>query len=331
MDAVTLLQEHIDVVKLLEHYDFDKARPSGGYVRSCCKLHGGNNPTAFVISQETGRWYCHTGSCGGGDAYTLVQRMEECTFEESVRWIAHFFHVDIENIQITERKEAYITELKSWVKAMTSRKKKSVAEFSISEPIKEVTKFRTFSEETLRHFQLGWVESIVLEKKEHNEQGDKQYYTLKNRLTIPLYQNGVRIGYSLRRVRSKDVPKWSHQPSSIETRNILYNYDMVLGSSEIVVCEGITDVWAYHEIGIPAVCTFGAHLTDEQYKMLMRTGADITLSYDGDEAGSLATEVAINMLKYKANIKKVVFESGNDPESIERAKLKQLYESRVRV
>lgn len=323
MDAVELLQQHIDVERLLEHYDFDKADPRGNFIRACCKIHGGSNPTAFVINTETSYWYCHTGGCGGGDAFTLVQVMEEIDFPASVRWLASFFQVNIENLQITERKQAHIKEMKAWIKAMQSRKKREIVEYSIAEEVKDVKKFRRFQAETLKHFGLGWVASITL----ISNQG--KTYTLKNRLVFPIMQNGVQIGVSLRRVAKTDNPKWSHQPNDMDTSELLYNYDMVQGEPEVTIVEGIPDVWAYYEIGVPAVATFGAHLTEEQYRLIMRLGSDIVLSYDNDEAGNLATTKATEMLKNKANMKRVHFQPGEDPDNISREELKIRYEQRT--
>lgn len=325
MDAVTLLRNHIDVERLMKHYDFDKMKHHGKIIRACCKIHGGDNPTAFVMNTENGLWYCHTGDCGAGDVFTLVQKMENLDFPSAVKWVANFFHVDISNLQITERKQAYMQEIKQWIKTMQSRKKKTLNEYVIDAEIREVTKFREFKEETLRHFDLGYVERIKLKKRDGGE------YTLYNRLVFPIIQNGIQVGALFRRIKSTDVPKWSNQPANIETENLLYNYDATHGKMEIVVVEGILDVWAYHEIGITAVATFGAHLTEEQAKLLLRTGADIVLSYDGDDAGRIATKKAIDMLKYKANIKCVVFDEGEDPENIGREELKKRYEHKRRV
>ena len=153
---------------------------------------------------------------------------------------------------------------------------------------------------------MKFAKQIELDKKN----GDK--YVLFNRLVFPIIYSDVQIGASLRRTKSSDYPKWSHQPANIDTGKILYNYDNAKHSSKIV--EGITDVWAYHEIGVDAVATFGAHLTKDQYKLLLTTGADIILSYDGDDAGRLANQKAKDMLKNKANVKEVIFNQGNDPE-----------------
>jgi DNA primase len=336
MDALELINEHIDVERLLEHYDFDKISPDGAYIRSACKIHGGNNPSSFVISRDTGLWYCHTSNCGGGDIYTLVQVMEGIDFPASARWVANFFGVDIDNMEIKHRKEKHIKEMKEWVKVMNSRKKKVTPAYSLDVPVREVRKFRTFKEETMEHFRLGFVESIELEKSSGGT------YTLKNRLVFPIIKDGEQVGVSLRKTKANDFPKWSHQPKSIETSNILYNYDAAIGQERVVITEGALDVWAYHEIGVVAVATFGAHVTDEQYKLLMRTGADLVFSFDGDEAGREATAKAITgykdktgkfiegMFKNKANCFIVPFEDGEDPESIPREQLKLKYESRER-
>lgn len=325
MDAVTLLNEHVEIEKLLEHYDFNKMKSEGSMIRSCCKLHDGNNPTAFVVNIETGLWFCHTSDCGGGDIYTLVQKMEELSFSDAVKWVASFFHVDIANLEIAERKAAHVQELKKWVKLMRDRSTRRIFEpFTISEDIREVSKFREFRPETLEKFGLGHVNEVTLRKR------DDTAYTLKNRLVIPIIQNGVQIGMSFRRVRNSDIPKWSHQPAHIQTGELLYNYDAVQGEMKIAVVEGIFDVWAYDEIGVPAVCTYGAHLTDAQYRLLIKTGADLVFSFDADEAGDLATQKAINLFRFKANMETVNFQSGEDPENIPRELLNERYRGKTK-
>lgn len=324
MNAVDLINANLDVEKLMNHYDFGRMRDEGIMIRSCCKIHGGSNPTSFVMNTEDGRWYCHTGCGRGGDIFTLVQIMEEISFVESVHWIAKFFGLDIQSLHIAERTDEQVKELKAWIKALKSRKKDTVSEYILPD-LKQVTKFRSFKEETLEYFKLSWVDSVTLHKREGGT------YELRNRLVFPIWQDGVLIGASYRRVAPNDIPKWSHQPLSIATKNILYNYDMCIGATEVVVVEGIPDVWAYHEIGIPAVATFGAHLTDEQYKLLMRLGSNITFSYDGDDAGCKATEKAIKMLQYKCDLRRVEFNDGEDPESITREELVERFKSRKRV
>lgn len=322
MHATQYLQEHIDVSKLLEHYEFEHMRQEGDIIRCSCKLHGGNNSSAFVMRVTNGLWWCHTGDCGGGDIYTLVQRMEECSFAQAVEFVATFFDVDISNYDIINQKAVEEKELKMWVRTMQSRRKSVLGAYEPQVEMRKVTKFREYTPETLEHFGLQYAPEIQATKREGGT------YTLKNRLAFPIRQDGIQIGISFRRIKNADFPKWLHQPANMETRNLLYNYDATSGQAEVIVCEGMPDVWAFHELGLTAVATFGAHLTDEQYKMLVRTGADIVLAYDGDEAGQNANIKAYDMLKLTSNVKYIPFEAGEDPDNLPREELWTRYENK---
>lgn len=50
-----------------------------------CPLHDDRSPS-FSVSEEKGLWYCHAG-CGGGDVYTLVEKLEKCGFKEAKKII----------------------------------------------------------------------------------------------------------------------------------------------------------------------------------------------------------------------------------------------------
>lgn len=326
MYAVDKINQHINIEKILEHYNFEFNHSGGNYIRSKCKIHDGNNPTQFVISTENGLWCCH--SCKAkGDIYTLVQIMEEISFVESVTWVANFFDVDIDNLKISERKEKWKKDVENFIKTIKGVRKKDFEEYHIVEEVKRVKKFRNFCEETLKHFGFGYVKQVELLKRN----GDP--YTLKERLVFPIIFNSIQVAIAFRRVYNQDKPKWSNQPVSFDFGSILYNYDAIIKNyyTEFVIVEGITDVWAYYELGIPAVCTFGSHLTDMQAKLILKSSADtVTLSYDNDEAGCIATKKAIEKLKYRINIKQVQLPIGSDPCDLGREELHKLYQNRIR-
>ena len=310
--------------KLLQHYNFDKIHRNGNMLRACCAIHGGNNPSAFVVNEDTGLWFCHTGDCGGGDAYTLVQKMENIGFAESVLWLSNFFGVNVDNMKFTEKKRhKTLPDLKK-LSSIVERKKPSVfTPFYIPDEIRPVTKFRSFALSTLQHFNLGYVKTASLISKTNNP------YTIHNRLAFPIMFNNMQVGISFRRIKASDIPKWLHQPAHLEVGKLLYNYDAICSASSIVVSEGITDVWAWYEVGIPAVATFGAHITNEQYRLLLNTGADLVFAFDGDDAGRVATRKALDMFKYKANTSIINFSDSEDPESIPREELLNYYKRRV--
>ena len=325
MNAVETILKKADMIMLLEHYEFEKISINGNIARACCKIHGGNNPSGFVVDLDTTLYFCHTGDCGGGDVFTLVEKMEKLPFSQAVGWLSTFFDVNIDGLEIKERKSQLKKELNSFISIMKSRRKSKSKVYTIKADVKSVKEFRNFNKDTIKNFNLGFAKSIELERR------DETTYNLQNRLIFPIEFNKELIGIALRRTKSSDVPKWSNQPVNIDTGAILYNYDRVQLQDTITVVEGITDVWAYHEIGVASVATFGAHLTKEQYGLLIKSGANIVLSYDGDDAGRIATTKAISMLKNKANIYVVSLPQGSDPESIEREELLKIYEQRRRV
>lgn len=324
MDVITYIKDKIDYEKILHHYKFDDINNHGNYIRCACKIHGGDNPTAFVMNQENGLWSCHTGGCGSGDIFTLVELMENIDFESSVKFIADIYGIDIENMEISARSESYEKELQNFIKTIKSRKKKEQKQIVLPTNLRKLKKFRTFEKETIDYFGMEYAEELnVLNSK-------KEVVKMFKRLLIPIKVNDVIVGYALRRTDSGQNPKWFFQPVDIKTGDILYNYDNVKHASEIVVCEGMFDVWAFHEIGIPAVATFGAHMTEEQYKMLMKTGADIVTAYDSDDAGRKATIKVVEMFKNKANVRTLQFNEGEDPENISRGELIERYKGRSR-
>lgn len=329
MDAVQYINENKDVVQLLHKVHAENIREDNVYIRSCCPIHGGDNPTAFVINKENGLWYCHTGACGGGDIFTLVQKTHNLNFQEAVLWLAELFGLDINNLEIKARQENYIKEVQNFISVMKKLVPISRSEVTLDFQMKPVVKLRNFKEETLKHFDVQYAEEVPL----HNVSGTS--YKLNNRLVFPIIVAGKIVGYSLRATRASQVPKWSHQPAGLPTRELLYNIDSIKEYPDkniTSVVEGIFDVLACYEAGIvPVVATFGAHLTDMQYKLLLKTGKDVCLMYDNDDAGRLATRTAIEKLKYKTNIYLPTLPENKDPESISREELKLIYDNKRKI
>lgn len=324
MDAIRLIKENVSPSDLLEFYHFEGIKHRNGYIRCACKLHNGDNESAFVMSESSGLWHCHTGGCGSGDIFTLVQYIENVSFVEAVKLIAQNFNIDIENVQIKERTSTYIKQLQEFTKLVKLKKQPKPEPYKLEvEGKREMQSYKNFLPETIDHFGAYYAEKVHLINK-----GNKPY-TLYNRIAFPIIIDSTTIGYSLR-ATTKQGAKWVHQPTHINAGSLLYNFNVLKSTDTIVVCEGITDVWAYHEIGVPAICTFGSHLTHSQYRLLLLAGVDVTLSYDNDEAGVLATKSAITLLKNKANIYTIQLPNLADPASITREELLRAYQERRR-
>jgi DNA primase len=86
--------------------------------------------------------------------------------------------------------------------------------------------------------------------------------------------------------------------------------------------EGYTDVIAMHQAGIDnVVASSGTALTTDQIRLVKRFSGNITMIYDGDEAGIKASFRGIDMvLEQGMNVKVVMLPEGEDPDSFARNK-----------
>lgn len=53
-----------------------------------CPIHGGDNPTAFVVTLSKGLWHCFTGCNTGGDVVELVRRARRLSYREAAEHLA---------------------------------------------------------------------------------------------------------------------------------------------------------------------------------------------------------------------------------------------------
>jgi len=84
--------------------------------------------------------------------------------------------------------------------------------------------------------------------------------------------------------------------------------------------EGYTDVMAMHQQGVEnVVASSGTALTPEQIHLIHRITNNITVIFDGDDAGIHASERGIDMLLAEGmNVKLLLLPDGDDPDSFAR-------------
>ncbi len=94
----------------------------------------------------------------------------------------------------------------------------------------------------------------------------------------------------------------------------------IVKEDRVFMVEGYTDVIAMHQAGIEnVVANSGTALSIYQIKMLRRFTQNITLLYDGDEAGIHAAMRGTDMLLQEGmNIKVLLLPDGDDPDSFAR-------------
>lgn len=323
------LKESINPEALLSYYGFKHIRNYGDTLRACCAIHGGDNETGFVWNLSNNLWFCYTGDCGGGDAYDLVMKMENVDFKTAVNRIAELAGIDVNEVDFHQKFDV-INEQHKWLER---QKKKTIlnnnSEFLNDIPHKKylVTEIENnlislrFKPETFNYYNSYFARIYPTKEKLY-----------ENKLVIPLTKNEIMCGVALRDFSGLSKSKWLYLPKGLKIGSILYNYEKAIefadeyGLDELILVEGIFDVWAYHEAGVDnAVCVFGSSLSETQSRMILKTGLNVTLSFDNDEAGNRCTEKVKKLLKNKTEIKQIYIPSGCDPCDIDRDVLKSLY------
>jgi DNA primase len=84
--------------------------------------------------------------------------------------------------------------------------------------------------------------------------------------------------------------------------------------------EGYTDVLSFQQAGIEnVVSSSGTALTIEQIRLIKRFTPNITIIYDGDEAGIKASFRGIDLiLEEGLNLKVLLLPDGEDPDSFSK-------------
>jgi hypothetical protein len=106
-----------------------------------------------------------------------------------------------------------------------------------------------------------------------------------DRIIVPVTFNGALVGWQARYIGQPPddrIPKFITMPGMPKSR-YLYNFDGARNSPFVVLCEGVSDVWAF---GPEAVALFGKSMSGEQLRLVTSTwgqGAVVVL-LDGDAA-----------------------------------------------
>ena len=268
-------------------------------------------------------WFCYTGNCHGGDVFTLIQKIEHVDFMKAVQIAASILGLSIEGMEITVPDERLKREQLRWLER---QKKKPVVNEEYKLPYTKYTStldsFTRFDEETIAYYDAKFCTLFPTENA-----------MLKHKLVIPIYDKGTTIAVALRDTTGTFFPKWFYQPKGVKLNSILYNFDRAVEQSadELILVEGIFDVWAYHRAGLNnAVAIFGSTVSDEQYKKLLRTGKNIILSFDNDNAGKKCTKKAVEQFWNKTELTVVTLPEDKDPADCTKDELLNAYLNRTK-
>ncbi|MFO7830337.1 MAG: toprim domain-containing protein, partial [Bacteroidales bacterium] len=157
-----------------------------------------------------------------------------------------------------------------------------------------------------------------------------RYDRFRGRVMFPIHSlSGNVIGFG-GRILKKDVKaaKYLNSPESDIYHKSRVLYGMYQAKKAITqkdhcfLVEGYTDVISMHQSGIEnVVASSGTSLTVEQIRLIKRFTPNVTIIYDGDEAGIKASIRGIDLiLEQGLNVKVLLLPQGEDPDSFAKAR-----------
>ncbi|MBM3420442.1 MAG: toprim domain-containing protein, partial [Bacteroidetes bacterium] len=160
------------------------------------------------------------------------------------------------------------------------------------------------------------------------EKEERIFDRFHGRVIFPIHSlSGQVLGFGGRILRSDaKAAKYLNSPESdiYHKSRILYGIfqarKAIIKEDRCFMVEGYTDVLSVHQAGIEnVVASSGTALTQEQIRLVKRFTQNITILYDGDEAGIKASLRGIDLvLEEGMNVRIVLLPDGEDPDSFSK-------------
>ena len=346
VDKIVDSAKIVDVVS-----EFVTLRKSGVNYKGLCPFHDDKNPS-FMVSPSKN--ICHCFVCGkGGTPAGFLMEHEQITYPEALRWLAKKYHIEIVEKELTdeERQEQSDREsmfvVNEWAKDYFHNTLKNDPDgIAIG---KQYFRSRGIRDDIIEKFQLGYsLQKRDALSSEALKKGYKEEFLMKTGICYKRENDGtlvdryagrvifpwfnisgkvVAFGGRLLDARTKGVQqKYVNSPDSEiyhKERELYGLYQAkraIVKDDRVFMVEGYTDVIAMHQAGIEnVVANSGTALSMHQIHMLHRFTQNITLLYDGDEAGIHAAMRGTDMLLSEGmNIKVLLLPDGDDPDSFAR-------------
>lgn len=337
--------------------DFVPLKKRGQNMWGCCPFHNEKTPS-FSVSPSKGIYKCF-GCGKAGNAVNFVMEVEKKTYPEALRYLASKYNIPIEERQASPEELLVQNEKESLRivnKFASNYFQTNLWETDEGKSIGlSYFRDRGFRDDIIKKFQLGFsFDDRKSLTKEALKSGYKADYLVKSGLSIrpERYENitelteahlfdrfhgrvmfpihsvsGDVLGFGGRILtNTKEVAKYFNSPQSelYDKSKILYGLYFSKKSIQqedfCFLVEGYTDVIALHQAGIEnVVASSGTSLTIEQIKLIQRFTNNITILYDGDEAGQKASERGIRLiLEEGMNVRVLLFPDNDDPDSYSR-------------
>ena len=336
LDELTARSDIVDVVSR-----YVSLKKSGSNYFGLCPFHNEKSPS-FSVSQDKQIFHCF--GCGvGGGVLSFIMRAEGLEFYDAVSFLAkqHGMTVPENNYdnKISRKRERLLELMKDTARFYYSELWKPE-----NAKVQQYFAKRGLTRKTMNRFGLGFApDSFFATMDAMKEKGYTQdellacglvaksekgnlYDKFRNRVMFPIFDlrgNVIAFGG---RVMDDSKPKYLNSPETAifhKSRNLFAIEKARKTTNDyFILAEGYMDVIALHQAGFDsAVASLGTALTEEQARLIARYTKNIIISYDADNAGQMAAQRAIDILKKSGlNVRVLRIPNAKDPDQFIKEK-----------
>lgn len=331
--------------------DFINLKKSGSNYKGLSPFVDEKTPS-FMVSPSKQIWKDFS-SGKGGNVVTFIMEQEHYTYPEALRYLAKKYNIEIEEdsnelsesqkeLQLNKESLYQLSEVANEYFQNQLWKTEEGNTIGIS-----YFRERSIRDDIIKQFQLGYSPKewdsfthFAFEKgykKEILEQSglsifkegsDKGFDRFRERVLFPIHSfSGRVLGFGGRILQNNaKTAKYVNSPESeiYHKSQVLYGLfhakSFIIKEDNCYLVEGYMDVISLYQNGIKnVVASSGTSLTVEQIRLIKRLTNNITVLYDGDQAGIKASFRSIDMiLEQEMNVKVLLFPDGEDPDSFAR-------------
>ena len=341
-ESIQQILSRIDIVEIVG--SFIKLKKRGANYLGLCPFHNEKTPS-FTVSPSKEIYKCF--GCGrSGNSIGFLMEAEKYSYVEALRWLAAKYNVEIEESETSpEYKQQQQVADSLYIINNFAQKYFTDALLNTEEGqdiALSYLKERGFREEIINKFQLGYNGEArdgftkaalaaqynleyLLKTGLVNERDGNAYDNYRGRIIFPIHnQSGKVLGFGARIIKKNDkAPKYINSPENeiyVKSKLLYGSYfarQAIDKADECLLVEGYTDVVSLHQAGIEnVVASGGTSLTPDQLRLIKKYTNNLTIIYDGDNAGIKAALRGLDLaLEESLNVKLVLIPDGEDPDS----------------
>ena len=300
-----------DIVEVVQ--DFVSLKRRGVNYLGNCPFHNEKTPS-FTVSPSKQIYKCF--GCGkGGSPVNFIMEHEHLTYIEALKYLAKKFNVEI--VEKDENpEEAALRNRRESLMIVSGYAQQYFSNYLMNENEGRTVglayfRERGFRDDTIKKFQLGFCpdqKDLFTQNAQRN--GYKMEFLEETGLTIkrddwvrdrfsgrvifPFHNLAGRVIAFGGRILKTDpkAAKYLNSPESeiYHKSKVLYGIyfakNAIARTDKCFLVEGYTDVLSMHQAGIEnVVASSGTSLTADQIRLVKRFTNNITIIYDGDQAG----------------------------------------------